>query len=60
MTSRYVFCPMTAKKIGRRVSLMTRIKRFFSRPEAPDVFPVTGYYNPVYPGNKNPLRDRRG
>ncbi len=52
MTSRYVYCPMTAKRIGRRVTLMDRIRRYkaMKRQCQPDVYPVTGFNAPVYPG----------
>ena len=49
MTSRYVFCPMTAKRIGRRVTIMDRIRRKLARREKPDVFPTVGFWPPVYP-----------
>lgn len=53
MTSRYCYCPCTAKKIGRRVTLRTRLKRYFKRRrEEPDIFPVVGYFQPVYPTRK--------
>ena len=50
MKSRYCYCPMTAKKIGRRVTLLDRIRKRRYRRENPDLFTVTGYYAPVYPG----------
>lgn len=50
MKSRYCYCPMTAKRIGRRVTLFDRIRRRKARRENPDLFMVTGYYPPVYPG----------
>lgn len=52
MTSRYVFCPMTAKRIGRRVTLLDRIRRSRARrkQERPDVFEIIGYCSPIYPG----------
>lgn len=52
MTSRYVYCPMTAKRIGRRVTLFDRIRRnrAIRRACKPDVFPICGYNAPVYPG----------
>lgn len=52
MTSRYVFCPMTAKRIGRRVTLLDRIRRSRARrkQERPDVYEVIGYCSPIYPG----------
>lgn len=50
MTSRYCYCPMTSKKLCRRVTILERIRRRFRRRETPDVFPTVGYYSPVYPG----------
>ena len=52
MTSRYVVCPMTAKRIGRRVTLLDRIRRSRARrkQERPDVFEIIGYCSPIYPG----------
>lgn len=50
MKSRYIYCPMTAKRIGRRVTLLERIRRDFRRCAKPDVFTVTGYNAPIYPG----------
>lgn len=50
MKSRYCYCPMTAKRIGRRVTLIDRIRRHFRRREFPDVFPICGYNAPVFPG----------
>ena len=54
MKSRYCYCPMTSKRIGRRVTLADRFRRWKkeweNRRNAPDVFMVTGYNAPVYPG----------
>ena len=52
MTGRYCFNPMTAKRIGRRLGLIDRIRRAraFRRAAAPDLYPVIGYESPVYPG----------
>jgi hypothetical protein len=52
MKSRYIYCPMTARRIGRRVTLWERIVRDWRRAQKPraDVFPAVGYYPPVYPG----------
>lgn len=53
MKSRYCYCPMTAKRIGRRMTLADlfhrwqRIRR--DRRNAPELFPVGNYYTPVYP-----------
>ena len=51
MKSRYIFCPMTAKRIGRRVTLLDRIRqRRAYRRHVADLFPICGYNTPVYPG----------
>ena len=50
MKSRYCYCPMTAKRIGRRVTLLDRIRKRRVRRQYPDVFMVTGYNAPIYPG----------
>lgn len=52
MKSRYIYCPMTSKRIGRRMTLMDRIRRSRARrkQERPDVFEIIGYCAPIYPG----------
>lgn len=54
MKSRYCYCPMTSKRIGRRVTIMDRIRRWKKqrrdRRNAPDLFMVTGFNAPIYPG----------
>lgn len=50
MTSRYVFCPMTSKRLGRRLTLTERIRKYFKKEVKPDVFPICGYNAPIYPG----------
>ena len=51
MTSRYVYCPMTSRRIGRRMGLLARIRRSMAQKRnVIDVFPVCGYNAPVYPG----------
>ena len=51
MKSRYCYNPMTAKRIGRRVTLFDRIRRQRAqRRNDFDLFPIVGYYPPVYPG----------
>lgn len=51
MKSRYCYCPMTAKRIGRRVTLFDRIRRRRAQKRSiVDVFPICGYNTPVYPG----------
>ena len=48
---RYIYTPYVAHKIGRRVTLIDRIRRWnaMRRVEQPDLMMVTGYFNPVYP-----------
>ena len=51
MTGRYVYTPMTSRRLGRRVTLIERIRRSIRRRKAePDLFPIVGYYAPVFPG----------
>lgn len=54
MTGRYVYCPMTAKRIGRRMTIADRFRSWQRkrqiRKAEPDMFMVTGFYPPVYPG----------
>lgn len=50
MTSRYVYCPMTSRKLGRRVTLLDRLRRWIHRPQKPDVYEIIGYCAPIYPG----------
>lgn len=52
MKCRYVYCPMTPKRIGRRVTLMERVRRSRARRrhEVPDVYEVIGYCAPIFPG----------
>ena len=52
MKSRYCYNPMTPKRVGRRVTLLDRIRRNRAkrRREQPDVFEIIGYCSPVYPG----------
>ena len=54
MKSRYCYNPMTAKRIGRRVTLMDRIRRALaiSRNGKPDMYEVIGYCAPVLPAKK--------
>lgn len=48
-TGRYFYTPAVAGKVSRRVSLMTRIRRKLRKTANPDLYPVTGYFPPVYP-----------
>ena len=51
MKSRYCYCPMTARKIGRRSSWLAKIRRRrMEKRNAPDMFPIVGYNAPIYPG----------
>lgn len=51
MKSRYCYNPMTPKKVGRRVTLMDRIRRSRARRkrEQTDVFEIIGYCAPIIP-----------
>lgn len=49
MKSRYCYNTQVYRKIGRRVGLLTRLRRW-ARHEEPDLYPISGYYPPVYPG----------
>lgn len=48
--SRYCYSPMTSKRIGKRVTILDRIRRNRARVKSPDVFPICGYNAPIYPG----------
>ena len=50
MTGRYVHCPEVYRKIGRRVTLLDRLRRWIHRPKKPDVYEIIGYCAPIYPG----------
>lgn len=52
VTSRYCYCPMTSKRLGRRVTLMDRIRRrrIMKRRTLIDVYPICGYEAPIFPG----------
>lgn len=51
MKCRYCYCPMTARRIGRRVTLFDRIRRNRAQKRnAYDLYPVVGYNAPIYPG----------
>ena len=54
MKSRYCYNPMTSKRIGRRVTIMDRIRRRRAerRRAEPDLFLVTGFNRPIYPGKR--------
>ena len=49
MKCRYCYNPMTAKRIGRRVTLMSRIRKWLYKPANPDLYRVTGFEAPIYP-----------
>lgn len=53
MRSRYCYCPMAGKKLGRRITIADRFRKWKIEREAlrnyPDVYMVTGYNAPVYP-----------
>lgn len=50
MRSRYCFNPSIRQKIGHRLTIAERIRRWRilreNRKNAPDLYPVTGYYRP--------------
>lgn len=52
MKSRYCYCPATAKRIGKRMTLLDRIRRNRAayRMSRLELYPISGYYPPVYPG----------
>ena len=54
MTGRYCYCPMTAKRLGHRMTIVDRFHRWQrirrDRRNAPDLYPVIGYNAPIYPG----------
>ena len=54
MTGRYCYCPMTAKRIGHRMTIADRFRRWQrirrDARNAPDLYPIGGYYPRVYPG----------
>lgn len=49
MKGRYIYCPMTARRIGRRMTILDRLRRSLVKREKPDVFPVVDYWPPIYP-----------
>ena len=50
MTGRWVFCPMTSKRLCRRITLMERIRRRFRKVERPDLYMVCNFNQPIFPG----------
>ena len=52
-TGRYIYCPMTAARIGRRMTIADRFRRWQrirrDRKQEPDLFMISGYARPVYP-----------
>lgn len=50
-TGRYSYCPMTSKRLTMRITLADRIRAWKCererRRETPDVYMVTGYYDPI-------------
>ena len=53
VSGRYWYCPMTQKRIGRRVTIMDRVRRYMAqrRMAQVDVFPTCAYNPPIYPKN---------
>ena len=50
MKSRYCYNPCTAKRIGRRVTWLDRVRRRRAQKRmVMDVYPICGYNAPVYP-----------
>ena len=49
MKSRYCYSPAVYKKIGRRVTLLDKLRKRFRKQEKPDLFPICGYNAPIYP-----------
>ena len=49
MKSRYCYNPMTPKRIGRRVTLADRLRKWLRKSEQPDVFEIIGYCAPIIP-----------
>lgn len=49
MKSRYIYCPMTSKKLGHRTTLAERFRLWKRRRMAPDLYMVTGFNAPYYP-----------
>ena len=49
MKSRYCYNPMTPRRIGRRVTLMDRIRKALRKAEQPDVYEIIGYCAPIIP-----------
>ena len=41
---RYWAAPEVYKKLGRRVTLADRFRRWRNRRDVPDVYPVTGFF----------------
>ena len=51
MKSRYCYCPMTAPKIGRRMTLADRFRSWQrDRKRKTTGYPFGDYYSPVHPG----------
>lgn len=46
---RYCYSPAVIGKIGQRLTIMDRIRRWRNRRENPDLMVVTGFFPPVYP-----------
>ena len=52
MKSRYCYCPMTAKRLFRRLTILDRIRRATVKKRVPDVFPIVDYWPPIYPAKQ--------
>ena len=51
MKSRYCYNPCTVKRVGKRMTILDRIRRrrAIKRQARPDLYPVTGYYPMIHP-----------
>ena len=48
-TGRYFYTPAVTGKVNGWVSLLARLRRRYRKAANPDLYPVTGYFPPVYP-----------
>ena len=48
---RWIFCPATNRRIGRKVTIADRIRRLIAErdSEKPDLYMVTGFNRPIIP-----------
>jgi hypothetical protein len=54
MTGRYIYCPMTSRRLGWHLNPVDRIRQAIrmrrKRKNEPDVFPIVGCFAPIFPG----------